>query len=195
LGLRGEGRSWNYNLVLYQLAKRDDLVSQRDLATNVTTNVNAGKTRHRGIEIGAGAPVGPYFHFDAAFSYATHRYMEWVTGTANFGGKDIESAPAIITNTRVTWKPTKIVRVQTEWSRLSSYWLEASNSAAFGKYPGHDLCNVRVSVDASKRISFSMRVTNAFDKRFADSASVSSNTPVFSPGLPRGYYGDVILKW
>jgi outer membrane receptor protein involved in Fe transport len=39
------------------------------------------------------------------------------------------------------------------------------------------------------------RVMNVADKRYADSASVSSNTPVFSPGLPRAVYGGVELKW
>jgi hypothetical protein len=36
---------------------------------------------------------------------------------------------------------------------------------------------------------------NASDKRFVDSASVSSNTPVFSPGLPRAFYGGVEARW
>ena len=36
---------------------------------------------------------------------------------------------------------------------------------------------------------------NAADKRFADTASVSSNTPVFTPGLPRAFYGGVELRW
>jgi hypothetical protein len=36
---------------------------------------------------------------------------------------------------------------------------------------------------------------NVLDKRFADSASVSSNTSVFSPGLPRAFYGGVEARW
>jgi hypothetical protein len=36
---------------------------------------------------------------------------------------------------------------------------------------------------------------NATDQRFADSASVSSNTPVFSPGLPRALYAGAELSW
>jgi hypothetical protein len=38
--------------------KKDDLVNQRDLATNVSTNVNAGRTEHQGIEAGVGVALG-----------------------------------------------------------------------------------------------------------------------------------------
>ena len=33
--------------------------------------------------------------------------------------------------------------LQLEWVRIGAYWLEASNSPALGKYPGHDLLNLR----------------------------------------------------
>lgn len=195
LGLRGKLARWDYNLVAYDLVKRDDLVSQRDLATNVSTNVNAGKTEHKGIELGFGGTITPQLKIDTAFSYARHRYLDWVTATANFSGKNIETAPSIITSTRLTWRPTAIVMTQVEWTRLGSYWLEAGNSPTFGKYPGHDLFNLRTSFAITKTFSLTGRIINVLDKRFADSASVSSNTPVYSPGLPRGFYGGIEARW
>ncbi|MGH8018921.1 MAG: TonB-dependent receptor [Opitutaceae bacterium] len=195
LGLRGDIGAWSYNLVAYDLEKKDDLVSQRDLATNVSTNVNAGETGHRGIEAGVGARLGDHLRFDTAFSYARHRYVDWVTARANLSGKDIETAPKILANTRLTWRPVTAAMLQLEWVRIGSYWLEASNSPTFGKYPGHDLLNVRASYAVTRNLGLSARVINATDKRFADSASVSSNTPVFSPGLPRAFYGGVEFSW
>ena len=195
LGLRGSFRAVSYNLVAYDLEKKNDLVSQRDLATNVSTNVNAGKTGHKGIEAGIGAKLGERLRFDSAFSYARHRYVDWVTATVNFSGRNIEAAPTILTNTRLTWRPITAAMMQLEWVRIGSYWLEAGNSPAFGKYPGHDLWNVRASYTATKHLGFFARMMNATDKRFADSASVSSNTPVFSPGLPRAVYGGAEFSW
>jgi outer membrane receptor protein involved in Fe transport len=195
LGLRGDVAGWTYNLVAYDLEKKDDLVSQRDLATNVSTNVNAGETEHRGIEAGIGGPLGRRLRLDTALSYSRHRYVNWVTATTAFSGKEIETAPRVLANTRLTWRPTTLSMLQVEWVRIGSYWLEASNSPGFGRYPGHDLGNVRASHAFTKRVSIFVRVMNAFDKRFADSASVSSNTPVFSPGLPRAFYGGVEARW
>ncbi len=195
VGLRGQSGGWSYDVVAYELVKRDDLVSQRNLATNVSTNVNAGRTRHRGVEAGVGATLGRQWRVDTAFSYARHRYVDWVTATANLGGKEMEAAPRILTNTRLTWRPTPAAMAQVEWIRLGAYWLEASNSPAFGQYPGHDLCNLRATYAVTKRVSVFGRVINLLDKRFADSASVSSNTPVFSPGLPRAFYAGIEARW
>jgi outer membrane receptor protein involved in Fe transport len=194
-GLRGFGAIWRYDVVVFDLEKRDDLVSQRDLATNVTTNVNAGKTDHRGIELGWGVAVAPQLRLDAAWSYTRHRYVDWVTATAIFSGKEMESAPRQLGNTRLTWSPRASVFAQLEWVRIGSYWLEASNSPAFPKYPGHDLLNVRTAWDVDRHWRVFARVYNLADKRNADSAQVSSNTPVYSPGLPRAYYAGVEARW
>ncbi len=195
VGLRGTVANWSYDFVAYDLVKRDDLVSQRDLATNISTNVNAGKTGHRGFEAGLGVALGRQLRLDTALSYARHRYLNWVTATANFSGREIESAPRVLANTRLTWVPNGRTMAQVEWIRIGSYWLEAGNSAVFGKYPGHDLLNLRASFAFSRHWSAFGRVINALDRRFADSASVSSNTPVFSPGLPRAFYAGVETRW
>jgi outer membrane receptor protein involved in Fe transport len=195
LGVRGEAAGWTYDAVVYDLRKRDDLVSQRDLATNVTTSVNAGKTRHRGIELGLGTAFAAAWRLDAALSWAKHTYVDWVTANADFSGKEIEAAPRVLANARVTWAPRDGASVQLEWTRVGSYWLEASNSPAFGKYPGHDAFNLRVSHRVGEHVSLFGRIMNLADKRYADSASVSSNTPVYSPALPRAYYAGLEATW
>jgi outer membrane receptor protein involved in Fe transport len=195
VGLRGELPRVDWNLAAYELVKRDDLVSQRDLATNVSTNVNAGRTSHRGLELGLGWRVAPRLRVDVAASYTEHRYVDWVTATANYSGRSIESAPRIIANSRLTWTPARGPLLQAEWVRLGSYWLEASNSPGFGRYPGHDLLNLRVVQTVGRHGKIFGRVMNVADRRFADSASVSSNTPVFSPGLPRAIHAGMEVGW
>ncbi|HET9701778.1 MAG TPA: TonB-dependent receptor, partial [Burkholderiales bacterium] len=63
-GVRGAVAGLSYDLALYNLELRDDIVSYRDPATNATTVVNAGETRHRGVEVGLGTPLGRDFRFD-----------------------------------------------------------------------------------------------------------------------------------
>ncbi|MDR2215238.1 MAG: TonB-dependent receptor, partial [Nevskiaceae bacterium] len=76
-----------------------------------------------------------------------------------------------------------------------SYWLEASNSPDFPKYGGHDLLNLRARWQATPLWSFFARVNNLTDVRYADSAQISSNTPVYSPGMPRTYFGGIDWHW
>ena len=181
--------------VAYRLDKRDDLVTQRDLATNLSTAVNAGQTRHQGLEWSLGAPINREWRVDAAWSWASHRYLDWVTTTADYSGKTMESAPSVVGNTRVSWQPDGASQLQFEWSRIGAYWLEASNSAAFGRYEGHDVFNLRASRRLNGSVRAFLRVMNLTDKRYADSASVSSNTPVFSPALPRSIYLGLEVGW
>lgn len=195
LGLRGDAAGWKYDVVAYVLTLRDDLVNQRDLATDVTVTTNAGKTRHKGIELGLGRTFGRQWRFDTAVSYAKHTYVDWVTNTADYSGKEMEAAPRWIANTRLAWMPRATTMVQIEWVKIGSYWLEASNSPAFGKYEGYDLLNLRVNQEVNTYLTAFARIMNLTDRRYADSASVSANTPVYSPGLPRAYYAGIEAKW
>jgi outer membrane receptor protein involved in Fe transport len=195
LGWRGAADGWSYDLTLYQLVKQDDLVSQRDLATNISTSVNAGKTEHQGIELALGKAFNSQWRLATALSYASHRYVDWVTATADYSGKEMETAPRLMANTRLSWTPRDGTRAELEWVRLGDYWLEASNAAAFGKYPGHDVFNLRVSQSLSKGVNVFARLMNLTDQRYADSASVSSSTAVFSPALPRALYVGLDATW
>ena len=190
-GVRGDWSVFNVDAVAFQLDKRDDLVTQRDLATNVTTSVNAGKTRHRGVELGAGWRIARGVRLDAAASYTKHTYEDWVTSAGNFSGKEIESAPRELANLRASWTPTAALFAQLEWVRVGRYWLEASNSAAFPEYPGHDLLNLRTRWSVTPSLALVARAINVTDERYADSAGISSSTPVYSPGLPRTVYAGI----
>ena len=192
VGLRGTVAALNYDVVVYDLTKRDDIVSQRDPVTTFTTTVNAGKTRHRGVELGAGLPLANTLRADTAFSYAKHTYADWVTNLGNFTGKEIESAPRVMTNTRLTWQPQKAARVQLEWVRLGRYWLDTGNTQQYG---GHNLFNLRTNWPLTKDVSINGNLNNLSNRRYADSAQVANNQPVLSPGLPRTLYAGLEAKW
>jgi iron complex outermembrane recepter protein len=178
--------------VVYELKKRDDIVTQRDTATNFTQRVNAGLTRHRGIEVGFGIPLGERVRVDTAFSLSKQTYENWVTSTGDLSGKEIESAPRTLANTRLTWLPVARTRVQLEWVHIGSYWLDAQNTA---KYGGHDLFNLRSNWAIWRGLSIFASIYNVADKRYADSASISSSSQVFSPGLPRTFYAGLEAQW
>ncbi|MEY2622014.1 MAG: hypothetical protein RIT26_1834 [Pseudomonadota bacterium] len=198
IGLRGTSGAVNYDLVAYRLEKFDDLVSQRDLATNVTTSVNAGKTLHQGIELALGAQMSKAWRIDGALSFAQHKYADWVVSgstNANYSGKAMEAAPKTLGNTRLTWQASARTQAQLEWVYLGPYWLEAGNSPSYGKYEGYQAYHLRLSHAVNDSVRLHARVMNLTDKRYADSASVSSSTPVFSPALPRAVYGGVDVLW
>ncbi len=193
LGFRGLASDWNYEVVGYLLKKKDDLLSQRD-STGFAVQTNNGETEHKGVEIGLGKTLLPTLRFDLAGSYAKHIYTSWVTSTINYSGKEIEASPRLLGNVRLTWKPLAGTTTQLEWVKIGSYFLDQEN--IFGKYPGHDLFNLRASQVLSKDVSAFARITNLLDKRYSDSASQSSATGgLYSPGLPRTVYAGLEAKW
>lgn len=195
VGWRGVSKGWSYDLAAYQLTKTDDLVSQRDLATNISTTLNAGNTEHTGLDLALGKALSRSWRLDTALSYAVHRYVDWVTSSANYSGNEMATAPRFIGNTRVTWTPRPGTSAQLEWVSLGEYWLEDSNSATYGKYAGHDVFNLRLRQQVGRDVSAFLRLMNLTDRRYADSASVSSNTAVYTPALPRALYLGLEATW
>lgn len=192
-GFRGPRQQFQYEAVVYQLTKSDDLLSQRD-ATGYSVQTNNGTTQHRGLEILVGTPLSPSWRLDLAASYASHRYSEWSSGGIDYAGKNIESAPRTLANLRLSGKPTARLNAQLEWVHVGSYFLDQANQ--FGKYPGHGLWNLRMSMALGTDVSLFLRAMNLTDKRYADSASQSNPAGgLYAPGLPRTVYGGIEARW
>ncbi len=203
LGTRGKALGVDYSLAAYRLVKHDDIVSMRNTLTNLSYSENAGKTESRGVEASLGRELPGGLRLETALSYAKHEYKEW-RSTSDFSGKEMPAAPRFLGNTRLSWRPVDLFSAQLEWVRMGGYFLQDSNtgttSAAdprkgVARYDGHHLLNFRTSYDVCRNASLYARVLNLADRRYADSASVGSNTAVYSPGLPRTFYAGVELKW
>lgn len=203
LGTRGKGLGVDYSLAAYRLVKHDDIVSLRNTLTNLSYSENAGKTESRGVEASLGRDLPGGLRLETALSYAKHEYREWRAAT-DFSGKEMPAAPRFIGNTRLSWNPAEAFSAQLEWVRMGGYYLQDSNAGTtssadprkdVAKYDGHHLFNFRTSYDVCRNASIYARVLNLADRRYADSASVASNTAVYAPGLPRTFYAGVELKW
>lgn len=194
VGLRGRRGSFDYELSLYHMLKKDDLVTFRDPVTDETYTANAGETLHRGVEITAGAPLAANWRFDLSYSYSEHTYEDWVESGIDYSGKDIPSAPDQIINARLGYAPALLNggKVELEWERLGTYWMDNENTA---EYEGHDLFNLRANYRVSKTLEIYGRVMNLADERYATAAALSSGAPQYAPGAPRSFYAGLTAKF
>lgn len=181
---------------LYYMAKRDDILSYKDPVTGATQAVNAGKTLHRGVELGAGMPLPARWRLDVSASYARHTYEDWaISGTADYSGKEMETAPRVIADTRLSYAPAVLNggKISLEWVTLGRYWMDAANTT---QYDGHDLFNLRANYSWSRDVEFIGSVANLTDRRFAESASYTTTRGrEFAPGMPRTFYAGVRWLW
>lgn len=193
IGLRGKlAARIDYEASFYYMIKEDDVLSYKNPVTNVTTSTNAGKTLHRGIELGLGAEIAPLWRIDSAFSYAKHTYDEWKIGSVDYSGREMEIAPRVVANTRLTFGNASRGLAQLEWQHFGSWWSDQANTV---KYPGHDLINLRGSYPLGRDISLFANLHNLADKRYAESTGVSSGYETYAPGLPRTLTVGVQAKW
>lgn len=199
-GLRGKSNNTHYNLSVYTMTKKDDILTYRH-PDNTRETMNAGETLHKGIEVGLGAMFADTVSLDMAVSYAKHTYEVWQPrATVIYSGNEMESAPDLIANTRLGYKPDVLNggKLELEWVKLGEYWMDAANTE---KYSGHDVYNLRLNYIVSKNLEIYSRLMNATDERYATAAKYSAaafgNPEKFeySPGMPRTAYVGIKYKF
>ncbi|MDH5766595.1 MAG: TonB-dependent receptor, partial [Gammaproteobacteria bacterium] len=205
VGVRGEpDQDLNYEVSLYYMSKKDDLVSYDDGAGN-TYAVNAGETLHKGIELGMNSKITQDLSVGMSYSRSSHTYEDWVVSGTDFSGNDIESAPDALANVRINYRPAVLKggRAELEWVHMGEYLMDQANSVDPVNttiYDGHNLLNVRINYFVDKNFELFARLLNAGDERYA---TASKYTPAgwgpakseFAPGMPRTVYAGVEYKF
>jgi len=198
-GIRGKfPRVLNYELSVYYMTKRDDILTYEHLDRTRET-MNAGKTLHRGVEAGLHTPDNLPLIFSVSYSYNKHTYEDWKpSSTVDYSGNEMSSAPREIANTRLNYRSKLLqgANLELEWVRLGSYWMDDANTH---KYPGHDVLNLRGNLALSKTFQLFARLMNLTDERYATSSAYKAAAPAFgrpeqfeyAPGMPRTLYAGI----
>jgi outer membrane receptor protein involved in Fe transport len=187
-GFRGRLGRLSYDAAAYRMRIRDDILTFRD-AAGARIASNAGATLHRGVELGAALELTDELTADANWSRSRQTYEEWAPSAAvDYAGNGIEAAPRDLASARLAYAPAWLAgaRVEGEWARVGSYWMDPENTHRYG---GHDLLNLRASLPVARRVELLARVTNLADRRYAELASYSAfSREEMTPGLPRTVY-------
>lgn len=192
LGVRGKvGHRVRYEASVYRMIKTDDILTYK-YPDNSQEIMNAGETLHEGFEIGASIRLTERLIFDMAYANTRHTYEDWSpTATVDYSGNEMSAAPEEIINARLAWRPAQLNggRVELEWERLGSYWMDDENTVEYG---GHDLFNLRASYPVDERLEVYARIMNLLDETYATRAQYStSKGEEYAPGMPRTFYAGV----
>jgi outer membrane receptor protein involved in Fe transport len=187
LGLRGRWPSASMDLALFHMDKRDVIL--RDSAG---FNVSGGRTRHAGLEYAADWAFADAWSLSAAGTFARHEYRFTAAveqGEQIVSGNDVDTAPRGIHALRLR-RDGAWLEAELEWLWVGAYWANAANTA---RYDGHDVGNLRVSVEPARNWLVSLRVTNLADGAYADRADFAFGDYRYFPGRDRAYF--VELGW
>lgn len=198
LGFRGKlSEKHSYELAVYHMTVKDDIVSFIDDTDRKTTN--AGETTHKGIELSLNGELTSELHYGAAASYSKQEYEDfkyvygyfstncfcYVTETRNFEGFEVGKAPRTMANAHINYFPAFIpaASFELEWEHLGDYYTDETNTA---EYAGHNLFNVRGEYQVTEQAVLFGRVMNVFDKRYSTYTSnqVGDEDISYRPGNP-----------
>jgi outer membrane receptor protein involved in Fe transport len=198
-GTRGQidGR-FIYSVSVYDMHIQNDILTILD-AQGAQTTSNAGETRHRGVELSAGAMITSQLRFDAAYSTSKQTYEEWtipVSGTnVSYAGKTIETAPHTLTNLLVTYSPNVLNggRLAAEWSMTGRYYADPENTQT---YDGFDLVTLHGNYMIRNLGELFVRVTNVTNEKYAEVATYNAfNKWQYTPGTPRSVFAGLRYNW
>ncbi len=197
LGTRVALRSrLSFDLSVYQLAKRDDILPYRDPTDGSTQAVNAGRTQHRGVEAAVDAGLGARVGVKVAYAYSRHTYDEWVVDPLagiDYSGFEQEVAPRHMGTAAAYVNPTTKVRAGLDVVYLGSYWLDAANTT---KYGGHALVNLRGQYELARGFRLFARLLNAGNRQYAESGSFTlQRGRELAPGRPRTVFAGAEVEW
>lgn len=188
LGLRGSLGPVRYALAGYTMVK--DNVIFRDANG---FNYSGGRTRHRGVEYEFNWQMLPTLSLAVDGTVAKHTYdfsRNIDGGETIVAGRDIDTAPRQLRNTRLAWRPVQAIAMELEWQHVGRYWVDAANAHL---YAGHDLLDLRGSWNFAPAWRVSARLDNVTDKAYADRGDYAFGTYRYFPGRPRTLFLE--LAW
>jgi len=125
----------------YRLTGTNEIINVK-LDDGSFANQNAGKTLHRGIELGLNATPLKDVTFRLSGAYSKHEFINYVEKGVPYNGNEMANAPNWIYNSEVWYKPAFIkgFRVGVELQHVGNYFVDPQNTA---KYQGYNALNVR----------------------------------------------------
>jgi len=179
------------------------LVTKR-VTEDIFTGINAGRTRHQGIELivssdfadQAGSPWR--FAADLSFAASLNRFIDFTDDGIVYDGNHLPGIPGETVSLRVKWLPL----IATELSTLLQYtgrqYITDSNKV---EYPGYFISNIRINhqlfLKGRMPVQFYIGVNNLTDSHYASMLIVNaigfnnSEPRYYYPGLPRNFFAGI----
>lgn len=193
-GWRGRFDRFSWDAVVYYSWVRNELLSLRDASGTSLGAVNADKTTHFGVELGAGARLTDQISARLAYTYQDFRFE----GDPVRGNNRLAGAPQHFINAMLQYQATDAWRLQgaVRWSPTRTP-VDNMNTLYSDPYVVVDL---RTEYKLDKNFTLFAEVTNVFNENYAASTLIVDSVQrpdqaVFLPGDGRGYFGGIKARF
>ena len=196
IGFRGLAyNQLSYELAIYHMEKTDDIVSVIT-SDSERISLNAGETKHSGVELGLSSAITQTLSVSSSLSYSEQIYGDFAylyqcftcetrNQLLNFDGNDVGKAPNTLGNISLRYESLKQHRLmlEIELEHVGKYYTDETNTS---DYNGHDLINLRSRFRVSQDVEVYARIKNLTDKRYSTYTSnqVGEDAISYRPGQP-----------
>lgn len=190
---------------IYWIELNNLLVTKR-LTEDIFTGINAGRTRHKGLEIMIRNRLFSFNQFpgklSSTFSYtlSKNRFIDFKSEDAIYDGNLLPGIPNYTTQVSFKWAPVKSMSIDAQFQFVGKQYLNDANSLSESAY---FYSNLKVSkcFNAFKNstVSLYMGVNNLTNSDYASMVIVNAKAfgtvepRYYYPGLPRHAY--IGLSW
>jgi iron complex outermembrane receptor protein len=193
LGFRGSlfNERLRYDLTAYYVSLENLLVTKRE-TEEIFYGINAGKTRHYGLETTLNADitesVAPvYVNFALSHTYMQNQFREFIDDGTDYADNQLPGIPNHFFRSSLKVNLPESTRLQMDYKYSGSMFLDDANTK---EYSGHQLIDIKAAKkifsDKNFQINLQGGINNLLDKHHASMVVV--NAPSFGGRAPRYYY-------
>ena len=188
------------DLCAYQIDLSDLLVTKR-ITEDVFTGINAGRTRHAGLEGALSLQLLQQrafpgsLHVRNSYTRSVNRFIDFEDDGQVFDGKQLPGIPDQMIQSVWTWHPTTAVELIAHYQYTGAQYINDANALRYGAFHTLNLrTSVRIQGAKGRAISLYAGVNNATDTRYAsmlviNAIAIGNNEPrYYYPALPLHVY-------
>jgi outer membrane receptor protein involved in Fe transport len=179
LGVRWVGDALRAEVAAFGMEKRDYIFQDSS-----RFNVGDGSSRHAGAELQLEwrDESGWYAGLATTWSRQVYTFDRLTPGGEQItDGNDIDTAPRTLGSLHLGIERPRWL-AEAEWVHEGRYYLTAAEGP---QYPGHDLLNLRGTLQLSPRFTATLRLDNATDELYADRADYAFGDYRYFPARDR----------
>ena len=196
----------SFDVSFYSIDVEDLLVARR-VADDQFIGINAGESRHQGIEIALGYDIigsqssNTSLTTSLTYTLTDFEFVDFIDGDSDFSGNKLPGNPNQVFNGVVDFRMVNGLYGNVNTQYVGERQITDANDVSDEAYT---VTNLKLGYSKSFsrfKIDLHFGINNVFDEAYAsqlliNASSFGGNAPrYYYPGLPRNFFGGLGLKW
>lgn len=194
-------------VTLYWIELNDLLVTKR-ITEDIFTGMNAGKTRHQGLELLLRNRIFDYSSFPGtlkstfSYTFSENRFVDFTDDGNSFNGNELPGIPDQFAQIQLSWNPFNKLKVMAHLQYAGNQYINDANTL---KYEAYFLVSIKAATQFQIRkvgiLNVYAGVNNLTNTQYASMLLINalgfgnSEPRYYYPGLPRHFYAGVEMRF